>query len=159
MQYPTIHLNGTGLEDLIAQQTAVWNAAQALLRALAEAVPNARDYYPQGEFAFSAAHSEYGRQYDSVAQVVQDAERMLIFLQDEKQNRVRFTPAPKLRTGETRDQVIARWEREGRIAVGCEGCASIYAAEDPYSVTAPPHTASKNCESGKRPHCTCDVCF
>jgi hypothetical protein len=23
----------------------------------------------------------------------------------------------------------------------------------------PPHTASSQCESGKREHCTCDVCF
>lgn len=23
----------------------------------------------------------------------------------------------------------------------------------------PSHTASGHCESGKRPHCTCDVCF
>jgi len=23
----------------------------------------------------------------------------------------------------------------------------------------PPHAASANCESGKRNHCTCDVCF
>ena len=24
---------------------------------------------------------------------------------------------------------------------------------------APPHKNSPNCESGKRPHCTCDRCF
>lgn len=23
----------------------------------------------------------------------------------------------------------------------------------------PRHTASEHCESGKRPHCTCDTCF
>lgn len=23
----------------------------------------------------------------------------------------------------------------------------------------PPHTASNGCESGKHPHCTCDVCY
>jgi len=23
----------------------------------------------------------------------------------------------------------------------------------------PPHDASQNCESGKRAHCSCDVCF
>lgn len=23
----------------------------------------------------------------------------------------------------------------------------------------PPHDASARCESGKRPHCTCDMCF
>jgi hypothetical protein len=24
---------------------------------------------------------------------------------------------------------------------------------------APPHNPSPNCQSGKRPHCTCDLCF
>ena len=23
----------------------------------------------------------------------------------------------------------------------------------------PPHTPSQHCESGKRPHCTCDICY
>jgi hypothetical protein len=28
-----------------------------------------------------------------------------------------------------------------------------------HETMMPSHTPSKNCESGKRPHCTCDVCF
>jgi hypothetical protein len=34
-----------------------------------------------------------------------------------------------------------------------------YCDENRDSSMFPSHTASPNCESGKRPHCTCDVCF
>lgn len=39
-----------------------------------------------------------------------------------------------------------------------EGCCS-YCDKFRDDKMMPPHTPSKNCESGKRPHCTCDVCF
>lgn len=58
-----------------------------------------------------------------------------------------------------RRDTIARAEREGWMVPGCLGCGSKYAAEDPLKVFGPPHKASTNCESGARPHCTCDVCF
>jgi cytosine/adenosine deaminase-related metal-dependent hydrolase len=62
-------------------------------------------------------------------------------------------------THETRAQVIARLERLGSLEPGCPGCAELYAAPNPLAVCAPRHTASRRCESGKRAHCTCDVCF
>jgi hypothetical protein len=38
----------------------------------------------------------------------------------------------------------------------CKTCDEIRAkGEKPF----PSHQASDRCESGKRPHCTCDVCF
>ncbi len=36
----------------------------------------------------------------------------------------------------------------------CVTCSQHIASE-----MMPPHDASDRCESGKRPHCTCDVCF
>lgn len=39
-----------------------------------------------------------------------------------------------------------------------EGCCS-YCDAHRLDAMMPPHTPSKNCESGKRPHCTCDICF
>ena len=42
----------------------------------------------------------------------------------------------------------------------CVTCAEIAASaamgENPFE---PPHYPSSHCESGSRPHCTCDVCF
>jgi hypothetical protein len=39
-------------------------------------------------------------------------------------------------------------------AAGCVTCAQHMSGE-----MMPPHDPSPRCESGKRSHCTCDVCF
>lgn len=55
---------------------------------------------------------------------------------------------------------ITRMEATGSIHPDCETCKrTFYAAEAPVNVMAPRHTASRLCESGKRPHCTCSACF
>jgi len=43
-----------------------------------------------------------------------------------------------------------RWMQPGECAY-CDAHRS-----DPMM---PSHTPSERCESGKRPHCTCDICF
>lgn len=62
-------------------------------------------------------------------------------------------PAP-----ETRVERLARLEAMGLIDPTCAGCREWYEHPnaDPF---APHHKASNLCESGKRPHCTCEVCF
>lgn len=59
---------------------------------------------------------------------------------------------------ETRDEKIARLEADGRLDPNCPGCASAY-AHPTVSPFAPHHEASDRCESGKRSHCTCPVCW
>lgn len=51
--------------------------------------------------------------------------------------------------------VRKRLSPTGRVAIDetCETCRT-YRGQ-----MAPPHQASKNCESGGHDHCTCDVCF
>ena len=44
-------------------------------------------------------------------------------------------------------------DRKTNVA-GCKYC-DIHK----FDKYAPPHEASPNCESGKKPHCTCDVCY
>jgi hypothetical protein len=61
---------------------------------------------------------------------------------------------------EDRLAMITRWEREGRLDPNCPGCREFYDSPKlPIDVFAPSHKASNGCESGKRPHCTCDTCF
>lgn len=50
MTKPTLHLNGTAGEDLLAQYNAAHTAVQAALEALCKAAPHGRDYYPQDMF-------------------------------------------------------------------------------------------------------------
>jgi len=38
----------------------------------------------------------------------------------------------------------------------CPACQRRASGEDPHG---PRHQPSDRCESGKRPHCTCDTCY
>ena len=59
---------------------------------------------------------------------------------------------------------IEEMEKLGFINSTCKTCQNVF-----YpgllkgmllsNIFAPSHKASNRCESGKRPHCTCDVCF
>lgn len=53
---------------------------------------------------------------------------------------------------------IARMENLGMLDPNCLSCREFY--DNPrVQPFAPNHLASPGCESGKRPHCTCDACF
>ncbi len=59
---------------------------------------------------------------------------------------------------------IAILEEKGEINPNCKTCQSIYYphlkdGKDIWSIFAPRHKPSNMCQSGKRPHCTCDTCF
>jgi hypothetical protein len=60
---------------------------------------------------------------------------------------------------ETKEQRLARLESAGVIDRECAGCSEWYELPVNAFPFAPSHKASKFCESGKRPHCTCDACF
>lgn len=61
---------------------------------------------------------------------------------------------------DTRQSLIAIWERDGLMEPDCPGCAEFYGSPlMPYEVFAPRHRGSVYCESGGRPHCTCELCF
>jgi len=76
--FPTVHLNGSSREDLIAQWKAVYQAADALYAALANACPHGRDYYvskmPDAINVATRAHAE---RFADVRAVYEDAEEIL----------------------------------------------------------------------------------
>lgn len=58
MRHPTIHLNGTGAKTLLdGYLEAIHQLGQAL-NAINNIEFNARDYYPQGPGAYTAARAE-----------------------------------------------------------------------------------------------------
>lgn len=59
MMIPTVHLNGTGGEDLLNQYTDAYEAVCKAIDAICNAGPNARDYYVQGPDAARAAQREH----------------------------------------------------------------------------------------------------
>lgn len=77
---PTIHLNGTSAAELDRQQRAIGTAAYALLAALADGAPNARDYYPQGPEAFTAAQRAHVERCDAVRRIIADVEAQIELL-------------------------------------------------------------------------------
>ncbi len=64
-----------------------------------------------------------------------------------------------------RAAVIARLENHGYLDPACKGCQESYAHYrtkwEPGGLGpfVPSHKPSPLCESGKRPHCTCDMCW
>ncbi len=59
MQFPTVHLNGTGKQYLSDQFERAEKALRLALEALHYTAPHGRDYYPQGDQAFEIARKEH----------------------------------------------------------------------------------------------------
>ena len=55
--FPTLHLNGTGKNDLRDGYADAYDAIDKAIEALANAELNGRDFYPQGPGAYSQALS------------------------------------------------------------------------------------------------------
>ena len=58
---PTVHLNGTGRDRLLADYQSAYRLLRAACDAFASIEFNARDYYVQGDYAFNAARTERDR--------------------------------------------------------------------------------------------------
>lgn len=58
MTFPTIHINGTPLRDLIKRHEKAFEYIQDAMTMLCDCRPNGRDYYPQADGSLDAAMSE-----------------------------------------------------------------------------------------------------
>ena len=56
---PTVHLNGTGRDELLTQVREAHTAICDAIDALYVAAPHGRDYYTQGDDAYPAARTEH----------------------------------------------------------------------------------------------------
>ncbi len=55
MNIPTVHLNGTSRDSLVQQRLDLIDALRDVEKAIVQAWPHGRDYYPQGPDALFAA--------------------------------------------------------------------------------------------------------
>lgn len=72
---PTCHLNGTSPDVLFEQLKGAVSSLRTAQRALEEAAPNARDYYPQGPDAFPlarAAHDDRSQRLKAIQRELVD---------------------------------------------------------------------------------------
>jgi hypothetical protein len=72
MMLPTVHLNGTSLEDLLSQASAGQRAMRAAMEAVSCARPHDRDYYPAGAEAGPRARAEHEKRMEALRAVEKD---------------------------------------------------------------------------------------
>lgn len=89
MTYPTIHLNGTSLKELIQQTNDASMALQVAIKVLADMSPHGRDYYPQGPDAHAAALSQHRDAMTCVREALAYVAEVEKFLAEEELRRVR----------------------------------------------------------------------
>lgn len=80
MTGPTVHLNGTSGPELERGYFKAYDALGDAVRAVQEAAPNARDYYPQGPGAIERAMAEHRARLRSLEAVRAEIEAILFAL-------------------------------------------------------------------------------
>jgi hypothetical protein len=81
---PTVHLNGTSAKDLWEGYEAAYNAIIAAQEALGKIEFNARDYYVQGDEAYSKARDHRIEQCKALAQVEDYLIKHLLSLREQE---------------------------------------------------------------------------
>ena len=80
MPMPTVHLNGASRESLVQQRTDVADALRDVEKAIGQAWPHGRDYYPQGPENIYKARQAWTKRMKIVAEmreeIVQEALRI-----------------------------------------------------------------------------------
>jgi hypothetical protein len=76
MMKPSIHLNGSSRSDLLDQQANAMTGIRTAIEALSEACPNARDYYPQGDQAYSEARAEHVSRLERLRAILKEYEEI-----------------------------------------------------------------------------------
>ena len=80
---PTVHMNGTAYKDLFEPARAAMDAIRAADKALIEMTPNGRDYYPQGDSAFTNARQQHEQRRQALRNMLSELEDLAIGIQDQ----------------------------------------------------------------------------
>jgi ABC-type transporter Mla subunit MlaD len=80
---PLVHMNGTSGKDLLQQVTDAGRALGKAQRALDEAAPNARDYYPRGDAAFREAVAQHQDRAERLRSVHKELEQIAEAIADQ----------------------------------------------------------------------------
>lgn len=81
---PTVHLNGTGYQDLWNGYEAAYEAVRDATKVLGKIELNARDYYVQDSDAFTKARDHQIEQFIALAQVEEYLLQHLLSLQEQE---------------------------------------------------------------------------
>jgi hypothetical protein len=86
---PTIHMNGTSAEALADALVVALEKLWEAQKALAEAGPNARDYYPQGPAVTQLALEQHRKREEQLQDIRTDLATVLDSVLDQQQRRQR----------------------------------------------------------------------
>lgn len=89
MRKPTLHMNGTSGQALLEQVEGVLSALRKLQEAMANATPNGRDYYVQGDGAAGEAIAEHDARRMKLCDLVVDYTALADSVVDQMQARKR----------------------------------------------------------------------
>jgi hypothetical protein len=76
-------MNGSNPETLLEGLTEAYRAVDAAMRALDEAAPNGRDYYPQGPDAVQEATREHQLRAAKLRSVREELQELVVSVQDQ----------------------------------------------------------------------------
>ena len=91
--HPLVHLNGTSREALTTANIDASSAIRGAIRVLEAAEPNARDYYPLGPDAWTAARAEHVSRIERLRDVLAEVYAIVEVLSD-GDDRSRAVTAP-----------------------------------------------------------------
>lgn len=80
---PTVHMNGTSGAVLLEQHLKAIAALSAAMRAMEEAQPNGRDYYPSGATAITTATDEHCKRMRAISAVINQYEQIAEAIADQ----------------------------------------------------------------------------
>ncbi len=86
MTLPTIHTNGTHPKDLLEENITAWRAVNDAVKALSKVGPNARDYYVQGDAAFTEAQKEHRARLGKLIEVADELMAIGEYLADNQKD-------------------------------------------------------------------------
>jgi hypothetical protein len=84
LTFPTVHINGTNGADLLEQQLNARSAIFDAMKALQDAAPNGRDYYPQGPGAINCAIEEHSSRRASLERIYRELGQIAEAIVDQK---------------------------------------------------------------------------
>lgn len=76
MKFPTIHLNGTSSSELLETACDALGVLRAAIEAVNATSPNRRDYYPQGDSAYTDAAREHAGRIAKLWSVLAELEQL-----------------------------------------------------------------------------------
>lgn len=84
---PTVHINGTSKTQLVADLEAAQKALDAAFAAMCGAMPNGRDYYPQGNEAHGNAMKQMRARLDKLIEIQTEITQIIEAVHEQKGGR------------------------------------------------------------------------